>query len=215
MTDNERLDERLQKVVAEYHRPPEAPKDAMWQAIARERAARRVVRRPVLTLRRVTGWGLAAAALVAVGIGLDRALPRATSTAAPTTTAQSPATTPAAAPTAAQQLAAQGVLGQAEVFLTGYRADVKRGRLDQTDPAEARQLLVATRLLLDSRAASNPQLRVLLEDLELTLAQISQDGGNPQDAKSITQDIEQRGVLTQLRSKVKSGPAAAVSHGVI
>lgn len=214
MTDNEQLDERLQKVVAEYHRPPEAPKDAMWQAIARERAARRVVRRPVLNLRRVTGWGLAAAALVAVGVGLDRTLPHAAPGTAPTTSAQSPATTPAA-PTAAQQLATQGVLGQAEVFLTSYRADVKRGRLDQTDPAEARQLLVATRLLLDSRAASNPQLRVLLEDLELTLAQIAQDGGNPQDAKNITQDIEQRGVLTQLRSKVKSGPAAAVSHGVI
>ena len=214
MTDNEQLDERLRKVVAEYHRPPEAPKEAMWQAIARERAARRVVRRPVLTLRRVTGWGLAAAALVAVGIGLDRALPRAANPATPAPSAQSPAGA-TAAPTAAQQLAAQGVLGQAEVFLTGYRADVKRGRLDQTDPAEARQLLVATRLLLDSRAASNPQLRVLLEDLELTLAQIAQDGGNPQDAKNITQDIEQRGVLTQLRSKVKSGPAAAVSHGVI
>jgi hypothetical protein len=198
--------------VAEYHRPPEAPKDLMWEAIARERAVRRVVRRPALGVRRVATWGLAAAALVAVGVGLDRFLPR--TAAAPETPAVG-AAAPAATPTAAEQLATQGVLGQAEVFLTGYRADVKRGRLDQTDPSEARQLLAATRLLLDSRAASDPRLRVLLEDLELTLAQIAQDGANPQDAKNITQDFEQRGVLTQLRTNVKSGPAAAVSHGVI
>lgn len=214
MNDDEQLDERFRKVVAEYHRPPEAPKEAMWQAIARERAARRVVRRPTFGIRRIAAWGLAAAALVAVGVGLDRALPRAATTGTPATATQPPAEA-AAAPTTAQQLAAQGVLGQAEVFLTSYRADVKRGRLDQTDPEEARQLLAATRLLLDSRAASNPQLRVLLEDLELTLAQIAQDGANPQDAKNITQGLEQRGMLTQLRSNVTSGPAAAVSHGVI
>lgn len=213
MTDNDQLDERIRKVMAEYHRPPEAPKDAMWQAIARERAARRVVRRPAARVRRIATWGLAAAALVAVGIGLDRVLPRPT---ASEPVASTPPSGPiAAAPTTAQQLATQGVLGQAEVFLTGYRADAERGRLDRTDPAQARQLLAATRLLLDSRAASDPRLRVLLEDLELTLAQIAQDGAHPQDARIITQGFEERGVLTQLRSNVKSGPAAAVSHGVI
>ncbi|MGB7211008.1 MAG: hypothetical protein WBC97_00100 [Gemmatimonadales bacterium] len=207
MTDDE-LNERTKRHLAEYHRPDETPREQMWQAIARERATRRVARRPATGVRRVAAWGLAAAALVALGFGLDRIVPRtngALATSSGTTTA----------PSTAQQLATQNVLGQAEVFLTGYRADVKHGRLDQTDPVEARQLLGATRLLLDSRVATEPQLRVLLEDLELTLAQIAQDGRDPQEAKTITQDLEHRGVLTQLRSKVTSGPAAIVSQGVI
>ncbi|MGH7533096.1 MAG: hypothetical protein ACREL4_07385 [Gemmatimonadales bacterium] len=213
MTDDE-LTERTKRHLAEYHRPGDTPRELMWQAIARERAARRVARRPAVGARRIAAWGLAAAALVAVGVGLDRIVPRAGGS-APMLTATAPSSGANTAPTTAQQLVTQDVLGQAEVFLTGYRADVKHGRLDQTDPVEARQLLGATRLLLDSRVASDPRLRVLLEDLELTLAQIAQDGRNPKDAKTITQGFEQRGVLTQLRSKVKSGPAAAVSQGVI
>ncbi|MGH7591475.1 MAG: hypothetical protein ACREL2_08535, partial [Gemmatimonadales bacterium] len=206
MTDDE-LNERTKRHLAEYHRPDETPRELMWQAIARERSVRRVARRPGVGARRIAAWGLAAAALVALGVGLDRIVPRTGGDASSVDAASPPSIN--TAPSTAQQLATQDVLGQAEVFLTGYRADVKHGRLDQTDPAEARQLLGATRLLLDSRVASDPRLRVLLEDLELTLAQIAQDGRNPKDAKAITQDFEQRGVLTQLRSKVKSGPAAA------
>ncbi|HET7024644.1 MAG TPA: hypothetical protein VFI39_05525 [Gemmatimonadales bacterium] len=212
MTDDE-LNEWTRRHLAEYHRPGETPREPMWQAIARERSARRVAQRPVMGMRRIAAWSLAAVALVALGIGLDRVIPRRDGT--PTATTPALASGANAAPSTAQQLATQNVLGQAEVFLTGYRADVTHGRLDQTDPAEARQLLGATRLLLDSRVASDPRLRVLLEDLELTLAQIAQDGRNPKDAKTITQGFEQRGVLTQLRSKVQSGPAAAVSQGVI
>lgn len=211
MTDNDQLDERLRKIVAEYHRPTEVPGDLMWEAIARERAARRGARRPAPGFRRLAAWGLAAAALVAVGVGLDRMIPRSAPT-QPTLTA-GPATP--GTPSMADRLAAQNVFGKADVFLTGYRADIAHGRLDRTSPAEARQLLAATRLLLDSRAAADPRLRLLLEDLELTLARIAQDGANPQDARTISQDLEQRGVLTELRSKVRSGPAAAVSHGVI
>lgn len=212
MTDDA-LNERAKRHLAEYHRPEETPREQMWQVIARERTARRMARRPAPTVRRIAAWGLAAAALVALGFGLDRIVPR--TNGAPTVTAPDVASGANAAPSRAQQLATQNVLGQAEVFLTGYRADVTHGRLDQTDPVEARQLLGATRLLLDSRVAADPRLRVLLEDLELTLAQIAQDGRDPQDAKTITQGFEQRGVLTQLRSNVKSGPAAVVSQGVI
>ncbi|HEU4763195.1 MAG TPA: hypothetical protein VFS28_00980 [Gemmatimonadales bacterium] len=210
--NDEPLDERLKQAAAEYHRPGEPPREQMWQAIARARAAGRTSVRRTPPRWRVAAWGLAAAALVAVGIGLDRMVIRPDGTVAP---APVPAATTPRAPSTADQLAAQDVLGQAEVFLTGYRANVRRGRLDHTDPAQAKQLLGATRLLLDSPAASDPRLRVLLEDLELTLAQITQDGGNPEDAKTITQGLDQRGVLTQLRSKVKSGPVAAVSQGAI
>lgn len=71
MTDDE-LNERTRRHLAEYHRPGETPREVMWQAIARERAARRTVHRPGFGARRIAAWGLAAAALVALGVGLDR-----------------------------------------------------------------------------------------------------------------------------------------------
>lgn len=210
MMDDE-LNEQMKRHLAEYHRPDEPPRDAMWQVIMRERTARRLAHRPASGARRIAAWGLAAAALVALGVGLDRMTDRGTPAPAPVIAA----TDTKAGPSTAQRLAAQDVFGQAEVFLTGYRADVSRGTPDRTSPAEARKLLGATRLLLDSRAATDPRLRLLLEDLELTLAQISQDGGNPSDARTITQSLDQRGMLMELRSNVKPGPAAAVSQGAI
>ena len=210
MTDDE-LNEQMKRHLAEYHRPDETPRDAMWQVIMRERTALRQAHRPAFGARRIAAWGLAAAALVALGVGLDRMTGR--GVAAPASVAA--AAVAHAGPSTAQRLVAQDVFGQAEVFLTGYRADVSRGAPDRTSPAEARKLLGATRLLLDSRAAADPRLRLLLEDLELTLAQISQDGGNPSDARTITQGLDQRGVLMELRSNVRPGPAAAVSQGAI
>ena len=210
--NDDKLDEKTQRLVAEYHRPPAAPREEMWQVIARERSARRSTRLPGrMPARRIAAWGLAAAALVALGVGLDRMTARIEP---PAAVAINPAPRQVK-PSVAQQMVTQNVLGQAEVFLTGYRADVKDGKAGHTDPAEAKQLLSATRLLLESRMAADPRLRVLLQDLELTLAQITQDGSNPEDAKTITQGFEQRGVLTQLRSKVKSGPSLAVSQGAI
>lgn len=209
MTDDE-LQDSTRKLLAEYNRPGEAPREAMWQAIARERAARRPAARRGLGVRRVAAWGLAAAALVALGVGLDRMTGQG-GTAAPVAVHA----TPAAGPTTAQRLAAEDVFGQAEVFLTGYRADATRGKLDRTSPAEAKKLLAATRLLLDSPASADPRLRLLLEDLELTLAQISQDGGDPSGARTITHDLDQRGTLSELRSSIRPGPAAAVSQGAI
>lgn len=212
MTDDE-LNEQMKRHLAEYHRPDETPRDAMWQVIMRERTARRQARRPAFGARRIAAWGLAAAALVALGVGLDRMTAGRGTASAPAPVAVH--TAPAAGPTTAQRLAAEDVFGQAEVFLTGYRADATRGTLDRTSPAEAKKLLAATRLLLDSPAAADPRLRLLLEDLELTLAQISQDGGNPSGARTITHDFDQRGTLSELRSSIKPGPAAAVSQGAI
>lgn len=211
MTDDE-LQDATRKLLAEYNRPGETPREAMWQAISRERAARRPSPRRGQGVRRIAAWGLAAAALVALGVGLDRMAGQG-GTAAPAPVAVR--TTPAAGPTTAQRLAAEDVFGQAEVFLTGYRADATRGTLDRTSPAEAKKLLAATRLLLDSPASTDPRLRLLLEDLELTLAQITQDGGDPSGARTITHDLDQRGTLSELRSSIKPGPAAAVSQGAI
>jgi hypothetical protein len=71
-------------------------------------------------------------------------------------------------------------------------------------------------LLLDSPAAEDQHLRVLLEDLELVLVQISQleAGRNSPDADLITQGMDQRNVLPKLRSAIPAGPVPVRTQGV-
>ena len=61
---DDRLDEQLQDLAAEYNRPPETPREEMWTAIQRNRAAGRM-RKP-FRWKPLVWSGLAAAAL-AVG----------------------------------------------------------------------------------------------------------------------------------------------------
>jgi hypothetical protein len=67
--------------------------------------------------------------------------------------------------------------------------------------SQARDLLVTTRLLLDSPEARDPHLQALLNDLELVLAQIvrlPQHAPAP-DVYLIDQAVDQREVLPRLR----------------
>ena len=74
----------------------------------------------------------------------------------------------------AYRLAAVEHLGQSEAFLTLFRASVRTGSQERLASATARQLLATNRLLLDSPAAQDRKTRLLLEDLELVLAEIAQ-----------------------------------------
>lgn len=106
MSGDDRFDEFVQRAAADYNRPPEAPRDAMWEAIRAERALRKggvaatgssalgaapaaLGSRPSAPgsseprqrrshgLRSMRHWGLAAAAvlLLAVGIAIGRGMP--------------------------------------------------------------------------------------------------------------------------------------------
>ena len=75
---------------------------------------------------------------------------------------------------AAYRITAMEHLGQSEAFLTLFRASVRKGGNEQLASATARQLLATNRLLLDSPAASDARTRLLLQDLELVLAEIAQ-----------------------------------------
>ena len=75
---------------------------------------------------------------------------------------------------AAYRLTTLEHLGQSEAFLTLFRASVRTGGQERLASATARQLLATNRLLLDSPAATDRKTRVLLEDLELVLAEIAQ-----------------------------------------
>jgi hypothetical protein len=111
------------------------------------------------------------------------------------------------------QAAAVQTLAQAEALLTSYRrGDDMVGGRDQEAMLQAarwaRDVLSSTRLLLDSPASRDPQLRALLSDLELVLAQIVQLSGAPLQAgerELIERAMRDRDLLPRLRSAVPAG----------
>lgn len=170
MTD-ERLDALLNDAKSTYRVPPEAPVDAMWSAIDEAIAPVRVT--SIDAPRRRDGrWGLAvgaAAAAFVLGVGLGRQ------------TAGNVAGEPVAVVASAPEPAIASVgeplvrtatnyLGDAEALIRSVQAATST---DGTYASEAATLLMTTRLLLDSPAASDARLRALLEDLELALVQIA------------------------------------------
>lgn len=112
------------------------------------------------------------------------------------------------------RLAARQTLVQAEALLTAYRASDDQQR-DQESMQQAgrwaRDVLSSTRLLLDSPAANDPQMRALFTDLELVLAQIVQLSGAPLQAgerELIERAMRDRDLLPRLRSAVPAGATA-------
>ena len=198
MNDDDKFSEWLQQEAKSYNAPGPTPRDEMWARIQAERA-QPVVLRPWLR------WGLAAAAVLLLGIGIGRW----------TTSNGGIVAIPADSSRAlVYQMAATQYLSRTETFLTGFRADLRAGRADAF-PGQARDLLATTRLLLDSPAADDPRMKALLEDLELVLVQIStlEAGRDRRNADLITQDMDQRNVLPKLRSAIPAGPVPVRTQG--
>lgn len=204
--DDDPLDPTLRAAAREYHRPPETPSEAMWQAIARERRLDRA-RRPAL--RRWLPWAgaAAAAALVAIGVGIGRISKSGEATPAPAAVAAGSASPALRINETAYRLATREHLERSEAFLTLFRASVRTGSQEQLASATARELLATNRLLLDSPAAQDRRARLLLEDLELVLAEIAQlrPDAAPGDRELIREGMERGGVLSRLRTAVPAG----------
>lgn len=209
MSDDQ-LDERLREAARSYNPPPETPREVMWariQAAGQQGggAAGRRWERPSLWRRQWAPWAAAAAAILALGIGIGRV------SVAPETTAwEGPS-----ANATTYRLAAQEHLGQSEAFLTLFRTSLEERTDHRLASASARQLLATNRLLLDSPAAIEPATRLLLEDLELVLAEIAQlsPRSREQDLELIRDGIERGNVMSRLRTAVPAG--AASTQGVL
>ena len=217
MTDDQ-LDERIRQAARGYNAPPQAPREEMWARIAearRGRAASPVTARPrepqVIPLRRWRWAPLAAAAaaILAVGVGIGRV------SVGPEAPSPEVSSTVSSTSVAAYRLAAQEHLGQSEAFLTLFRASIRRDSDHRLASASARQLLATNRLLLDSPAAVDPATRLLLEDLELVLAEIAQlsPSSRSEDLELIRDGIEQGDVMPRLRTAVPAG--SAPTQGVL
>lgn len=217
---DDRLDDQLRDGARQYNDPPETPREEMWAAIVAKRAEEaesaeekkaeaadpRIL--PFRYFRHFRPFSIAAgiAAVLALGIGLGRI-----SAPAPIA-APAPAAVASEAPRAggtAYQLITTEHLSQSEAFLTLFRASVRKGGNEQLASATARQLLATNRLLLDSPAAADGRVRLLLQDLELVLAEIAQLSPRPRgrDLDLITDGLERGGVMSRLRTAVPSGPS--------
>jgi hypothetical protein len=201
----ERMDELIRSLAQDHNRPPEPPREAMWEAI---QAQRRWYRRPWAHPRRPLLW-IAAAAVLFIGVGIGRLSVRHEP---PAVAGRWDARTVS---TTAYRVTAIEHLSQSEAFLTLFRASVRSGENERLASVTARQLLASNRLLLDSPAAQDRRMRLLLEDLELVLAEIAQLSPQPreQDLQLITDGLERGGVLPRLRSAVPAG--SSPTQGVL
>ena len=190
---NDELNERLLAVAREYHAPRPTPRDEMWSAITAERQRRHQLRRRGLPIR----WGLALAAMLVLGVAIGRWTMGGGRGAIASGATGVPSDV-------AYQVAAAQYLSHAEVLLTDFRAESRKGRIDPQFLAAARDLLTTTRLMLDSPAAKDPHLKALLEDLELVLAQVArlQAGHDRNELDLINHALEQRDVIPRLRTAV-------------
>ena len=207
------LSERLMDAARAHQEPPPPPREEMW---ARIKTARRqdgkTSSQPAW--KRPQVWvPLAIAATLFLGIAIGRNwIPIGMVVKRDVVTADS-AISPKKKDLFAQY-AAEQTLGQAEVLLTQYRSDVAAGVQPTTTPAEARKLLLATRLLLDAPSISDPRLRDLLEDLELVMAQISEGSAQDEDRAVITEGLERRDVLPRLRAATSIGTGVQIPGAI-
>ena len=214
------LPERLIEAVrAEYHAPSATPRDEIWARIDATRRSRvdsvpaspgapapggRPAVPPSLRPAARNPWlryATGIAALLALGIGIGRITSRsAAPAAAPEVTAAAPNR-----PGPAYAIATANHLSRVETFLTALRTAPEGEQFG----AQARDLLTSTRLLLDSKGASDPRIRALLEDLELILVQVTTLDGSRgrEELDLITDGLEQRKVLPRLRTVIPAGTA--------
>lgn len=200
----EQLDERLRQAARAYHEPPDTPREAMWEAIAARRRASSPRRLGPWWTGRLGALAAAAAVMLAVGIGIGRI------SVSPEPAPGPEATVSRAEPAVnatAYRLAAEEHLGQSEAFLTLFRTSLEQRGDYRLASAAARQLLATNRLLLDSPASADRATRVLLEDLELVLAQIAQlsPGSRAEDLDLIRRGMERGQVMPRLRTAVPAG----------
>ena len=209
MTEHmDRTPDEIRAALREYHKPPELKQgdlDAMWASI--ETAAFEQSP-PAFNLGRETRFGvrpspmlklLPLAATLIIGIGIGRfAVP----TVDPVAAVGQATTSDSVSLDEPYQSTTSRYLGQAVALLVSLPADVREGRATEPYMGRAHDLLLTTRLLLDSPASADPRFRTLLEDLELVLAQVVrlQSAESSDELELIRQALEQRDVLPRLRS---------------
>lgn len=215
MLRDEALDRLLADARQTYRPPDEPPLEAMWAEVERAHfgAIARGARRSLSM--RAASWAAAATLVIGAGLGYGvahvrwgGAPPGSRGHAGPFTSERLDMPVGSMLPASDVQVAAttSQYLGQTALLLAAVRREADGAQADRHFVAQAAELLSTTRLLLDSQAAVDPELRSLLEDLELVLAQVARlpARGRASDARQelelITSALDQRDVVPRLRS---------------
>ena len=217
----DRFEEFLREQAQEYHAPPPTPRAELWDRISAARKQAGPVAdaddtlafrpRAESTFRRwrpALYYGMAAAAILAVGVAIGRVSSPTGTTPMPTpavvAAAPDDSTDQQARGALATQLVTVEHLTEVDAFLTEFRGRRASGEFT----GQASDLLGTTRLLLDSKRVSDPRVKVLLQDLEGVLAQIatfdSTDRRN--ELELINDGIAQAHLRTRLKSEIPAGP---------
>ena len=204
--EENRFDDVLRGLPRTFNDPPTPPLDEMW-AVIEDKHFNAAASAPQWSRSRsILPW-LAAAATLVIGIGIGRNL----SVDAPTPQAISQPVSPTTATSASQSEVVDAYrdettqyLGQTAALLISLPAAGAPDLSDARFAGTASDLLVTTRLLMDSPAAQDPKLRGLLEDLELVLVQIARlrVERNKSDLDLIHQTVEQGDVMSRLNTAV-------------
>ena len=203
--DDDQFEEVIRDLPRSFNAPPEPPLDEMWGVIEDAHFNTPQASTPSRGSLLSTPW-LAAATLL-VGIGIGSLIPRAKNplpTQSPVEQTAGTGDTSAVADAYRDQT--HQYLGQAAALLVSLPTKGANAKADSTFSNKAADLLVTTRLLIDSPAASQDvKLRSLLEDLELVLVQIARLRGehsSHSDLDLIHQAVEQGDVLSRLNTAV-------------
>lgn len=205
--DEKRFDEVLRDLPRSFNSPDQPPLDDMWAVIEDAHFNAPASVSPRQGMMRQAPWLAAAAALV-IGIGIGRYVPGSVTSTdiqpTPVTASASLSATDTSAVVDAYRDQTSHYLGQAAALLISLPAKDASGKTDAGFAGKASELLVTTRLLIDSPAAQDPKLRSLLEDLELVLVQIARlrSERTRGDLDLIHQAVEQGDVLSRLNSAV-------------
>jgi len=210
--DDQRFDDLMRDAAPSFREPPPPPLEAMWAGIERQHFGVPTRQNP---WQRRYGPIIGMAATLLLGIGIGRvtstnALPPAGG--AIVSIAPAPGADTFDDVTGPYRAVTSRYLGQAVALLVSlptsgdYKADRKLVE-------HAGELLSTTRLLLDSPAADDPELKVLLDDLELVLAQVVRLSArrHDQELEMITDALEERDVLPRLQNAVTSFPLSATN----
>ena len=167
-------------------------------------------------------WWLGVAAALMIGVALGRMsdepiAPR---------TSDSPVVADAGSAAAATKPGSEGLsdaamlpyrfattelLDRSETFLTMVRAGGAAEESVDEVREWARPLLTRTRLLLGSPAAADPELRALLDDLEIVLVQIAQLPEDDSEERGwIEEGMDESRLLFRLRSASAAGGSNTV-----
>lgn len=191
--NDKQLDELIDVARHAYREPPQAPLDEIWSGIRARRGRRQLPWRGI-----VRAAGIAAALVLSFSLGRLSLAPQLAvrqGDDTPKMIAQSPEDRP-------MEKTTTMLLGESVVLLSALPVSEGNGSADGRFALQARDLLVTTRLLLDSRAAADPKVRQMLEDLELVLVQIARlrTAPSPEEMQMITETMQSQDLVPRLRS---------------